>query len=121
MATNTEDWITFTVTNGSNYFVPAPPGARAAAAEAYEEGPGHYIFRDEANAFQVVPIRPAGWEDAGAKPKDQAAVTTVDLQAAVRAMAQQAKVVAEGRSVTQAICALHGQRRADGRPHTYLP
>ena len=46
---------------------------------------------------------------------------TIDLQAAIKAMAQQAKAVAEGRSVAQAISALHAQHTHDGRPELYIP
>ena len=67
----------------------------------------------------IEPPRPQGWEGPGARAQDDARPAAAErgLRAALTRMNAGLKGVA----VPEAISALHGQRRADGRPAVYLP
>lgn len=68
----------------------------------------------------AAPMHPPGFEGAGAQQFD--GVESADILAAsIKRLADWTKAATGGANVSNAISALHGQRRADGRPVPYLP
>jgi hypothetical protein len=91
------------------------------SGEEFERLKAYYKMDPE--ALWGASKRPAdlGWEGAGPQPADSGLVSTVNLADAIKAVERQVRRDQQGLSATHAISALHDQRRADGRPHTFLP
>lgn len=119
----------FTV-SGNGTLVLTTSGANAQAVMG--DYAGHYVFVDEANQFQAAPVERtptahiAGWEGAGPQPADDSSKpyqlkTRAEIEKAFAACLRQVSRELAGEHATHAITALHGQRRANGRPVTFIP
>lgn len=89
---------------------------------ALEKDDGSIVIAPTAEAARKLnsPPRKLGWEGHGGANRD-GREPVAELAQAIKRLAQRDKAIDGSNRLANAITALHGQRRPDGRPEFFIP